>query len=448
MFTVLLGDRSRPRPSALLGTRMDRLVTSRPIRIGVAVFSIVAFVFYVYAVYSVWRADWLQDQPDRASLEASARLEPWDAQTQSLLGRSFLNGTQDYETALMFLHRAVELNPYEGRYWLDLAVAHEVRGDATESQEALERGLRAEPTSTQIAWEAANFYLARNDTHRALPLFRVVLEHDASNTVLPLDLSWRATRNVSQIVGEALPAQPALYFTFLKILIARDQSSPANELWHYLNQQKFKFRVEEAFPYFDYLIQTRQVDQANQVWTDLSKIDPELQDGSRSNLVRDGGFEGRFLNGGFDWRIDETGDINVSLDSTECHRGARALRFRFTGPGVSDTGAYEYVPVQPNTPYRFSAFVKTQGVTTASGPRLAVEDASTRKMLATTDEFLETSDWEEHTAGFITGTDTHLVMLRIVRTPGTPLIKGTFWLDDVELTPASAGSVPRHEINR
>jgi tetratricopeptide (TPR) repeat protein len=417
---------------------MDRFITSRRIRTGIAVFSIVVFAFYVDAVYRVWRADWLQDQRDRGSLEASAHLQPWDADTQWLLGQYFLNGTQDYENALAHLNRAVELDPYEGRYWLDLAVAHEVRGDSTESREAVQRALRAEPTSTQIAWQAANFYLAQNDTHQALPLFRVVLQHDASNTVLPLDLSWRATRSVSQIVREALPAQPASYFAFLKILMADKQSSPANELWHDLNEQKFKFPVKETFPYFDYLIQTQQVDQANQVWTDLSRIDPEVQDGSRSNLVHNGGFEGRFLNGGFDWRIDQTGDINVTLDAAEYHHGGRALRFTFTGPGVSDAGVYEYVSVQPNTPYRFSAFVKTQEITTASGPRLAVEDASTRGTVATTDEFLETSDWEEHSAGFITGSDTHLVTLRIVRTPGTPLIKGTFWLDDVVLTPASA----------
>jgi hypothetical protein len=265
-----------------------------------------------------------------------------------------------------------------------------------------------------------------------------VLQHDPSNTVPPLDLSWRATRSVSQMVSEVLPPQPAFYFAFLKILMADKQSSPANELWHYLTEQKLKFTVEEAFPYFDYLIQTQQVDQANQVWTDLSRINPEVQDGSRSNLIHDGGFEGRFLDGGFDWRIDRTGHINVALDAAEYHRGGRALRFIFTGPGVSDTGVYQYVPVQPNTPYRFSAFVKTQEITTASGPRLAVEETSTGRTLATTDEFLETSSWEEHSAGFITGSDTHLVTLRIVRAPGTPLIKGSFWLDDVGLTPESA----------
>ena len=84
---------------------------------------LVFFGLYIYVVLRVWRADWLQDQGDRHSLEASARLEPWDARTHWLLGRYFLNGAQDEPRALVNLHRAVKLDPFEGRYWLDLAAA-------------------------------------------------------------------------------------------------------------------------------------------------------------------------------------------------------------------------------------------------------------------------------------------------------------------------------------
>ncbi len=415
---------------------MDHFVICRPIRVGIAAFAVVIFVFYVYGVYSVWRADWLRHRPDRGSLEDSAHLQPWNAQTQWLLGRYSLNAAQDYATAMTFLQRAVELNPYEGRYWLDLAAAHEVRGETNLSQEALERALRAEPTSTEIAWEAANFYLVQNDPERALPLFRVAVQHDPQKIVPAIELSWRTTKSVSQVVGQVLPAQPTPYFAFLRILAGQNQSSPASELWQDLIGQSFRFPVEEAFPYFDYLIQAQQIDQARKVWGDLSKLHPELQDDATSNLVRNGGFEREFVNGGFDWRSRPDNPLNVSLDTDEFHRGARALRVAFSGPAVADMGIYEYVAVQPSTAYRFGAYVKTQDIITASGPRLAVEDSSNEKVLATTDEFLETSGWSEHGAAFVTGSTTHLVTLRVVRIPGNPLIKGTFWLDDVELTPA------------
>jgi hypothetical protein len=63
-----------------------------------------------------------------------------------------------------------------------------------------------------------------------------------------------------------LPLAPNPYFVFLKILTDRKQLAPANELWHALTSQNLKFPAEKAFPYFDYLITTQQIDQAEDVW--------------------------------------------------------------------------------------------------------------------------------------------------------------------------------------
>src|SRR5580704_3735454 len=113
---------------------MPSLPRSRATRMALAAACLVFFGLYIYVVLTVWRADWLQDQGDRQSLEASARLEPWDARTHWLLGRYFFNGSQDATRALASFHRAVKLDPFEGRYWLDLAAADEVAGDTRESE--------------------------------------------------------------------------------------------------------------------------------------------------------------------------------------------------------------------------------------------------------------------------------------------------------------------------
>src|SRR5262249_25064916 len=158
------------------------------------------------------------------------------------------------------------------------------------------------------------------------------------------------------------------------------------------------------------------------VWNDLRKFNPSLPDDSPSNLVRNSSFEADFLNGGFDWRTTESNQVDVSLDTAEFHSGLHSLRVLFSGPGVADIGAYEYVPVEANTEYRLSAFVKTQNIVTASGPRLAAQDVATGNILAATDEFLETSGWLQRTVDLTTGPNTHLLALRIVRQPSNPLI--------------------------
>ena len=45
-----------------------------------------------------------------------------------------------------------------------------------------------------------------------------------------------------------------------------------------------------------------------------------------------------------------------------------------------------------------------------------------------------TSGWRDLLADFTTGPQTRLIAIKVIRVPGNPLIKGTFWLDDVKLT--------------
>ncbi|HXX99373.1 MAG TPA: hypothetical protein VEI54_00540, partial [Candidatus Limnocylindrales bacterium] len=88
--------------------------------------------------------------------------------------------------------------------------------------------------------------------------------------------------------------------------------------------------------------------------------------------------------------------------------------------------------------YRLSAFVKSEEIDTASGPRLAVEDFPSGRILANTEEFLNTNDWLQRSTEFATGPESRLVTLRILRVPGDRLIKGTLWIADVEMAPISA----------
>jgi len=416
------------------GGGIHSLIRSRASRIGIAGIAIVLLAVYVSAVIRVWRADWLQDQHDQQSLEASARLEPWDARTHWLLGQYFLSAAQDQTRALANLKRAVSLNPFEARYWLDLAAAYEFANKPDESQGALDRAVRAEPTSPSIAWESANFYLAQNHTSRALPLFRVAVQYGTKDTAAAaLNLCWRATHSVTQIVSQALPPEPDPYFVLLNILTSGGQTAPANELWHALIAQKLKFTVEQAFPYFDYLITTRQVDQAAEVWRSLGQLDSDLLEGPQLNLISNGGFEARYLNGAFGWRHEPYSQVSISLDTSVFHSGTRALRLLFTGPALTDTGVYQYVPVRPNVKYRLSAFVRSEDIISASGPRLVIQDSYSNQVLVSTEDLLGTTGWRQQVVDFVAGSEARLITVRIMRVPGNPLIKGTFWLDDVHL---------------
>jgi hypothetical protein len=85
--------------------------------------------------------------------------------------------------------------------------------------------------------------------------------------------------------------------------------------------------------------------------------------------------------------------------------------------------------------------MKTDGITTDSGPRLEVYDAYNPAAL---DKFTDdltgsTEGWTPFLLDFTAGPKTELIVMRVVRLPSKKLdnlISGKVWLDDVQLTPA------------
>ena len=69
-----------------------------------------------------------------------------------------------------------------------------------------------------------------------------------------------------------------------------------------------------------------------------------------------------------------------------------------------------------------------------------MQDYYGNQVLASTEDLLSTSGWRELLADFTTGPQTRLIAIKVMRVPGNPLIKGTFWLDDVKLTLAQTAA--------
>ena len=86
---------------------------------------------------------------------------PSNADYRNNLGRYYALVAGDPAAAIEPYRAAVQLNPHSARYWFDLASAYQVLGDRYISNQtrALEHAIEADPTTPDVAWEAANFYL-------------------------------------------------------------------------------------------------------------------------------------------------------------------------------------------------------------------------------------------------------------------------------------------------
>ena len=393
---------------------------------------------YLHLALRAYLASHLAATPDSSNLKRAIRLEPSNAEYRELLGRSLALSGANLNDAIANYRTAVHLNPYVARYWLDLAGAYQVAGHTSEQEQSVEQAVEADPTTPHVAWEAANFFLVQGDQERALRNFRVVLANDPEAVDSALQLCWRATGDANQILDRVLPRRPDLYLSFLRLLISKQEVAAAENVWNHLIALNQEFSTKLAFPYFRFLIAKQEVAAAQTAWQQLAGVDhlqPYLP--SRENLVVNGGFEEDVLNGGFDWWYESNPHAALAIDTSVFHSGTRSLSVTFDGRNPGDAGIFQFIPVKPNTDYEFSAESRTEDIESASGPRFAIVDAYTNASYVLTDDLLSTNPWHMQQARFQTGPNTNLVLLKIVRQPANPLIRGKLWIDDLRLVEKS-----------
>ena len=341
----------------------------------------------------------------------------------------------DYPNLQPVLTRPIRWELIRQHYDEMVKFATALRLGTAETEETVEHALQADPTTPHVAWEAANFFLLQGSQEKALRQFRMVLANDRESADSALQLCWRATGDANQLLDQVLPRRPDLYLSFLRLLVDKQQTSAAEDVWNHLIALNQSFSPKLVFPYFRFLLEQHKVEAAQRAWQQLASLNPSLQAylPSRENLIVNGGFEQDVLNGGFDWWYQPGPHATAVLDLTEFHSGRRSLSITFDGQNAADAGVLQFIPVKPNTEYEFSAEYKTKELVSASGPRFAILDAYTNSAYFLGDDLLDTNPWRLQKTAFKTGQDTNLVLLKIIREPAGTLIRGKLWIDGLRL---------------
>jgi tetratricopeptide (TPR) repeat protein len=389
---------------------------------------------YVAAVLRVYLAQRYAHSSSVEDLGRAIRLAPDSADFPHQLGLQLSAADPDSKAAIASLSRAAILNPNNARYWLDLASAYLASGNSEKQNEAVESALRAEPGNPAVAAEAGEFFLIAGDQDRALPLFRRALAQDpeAANTVLIT--CWRETGDANTILARVIPDSPELQLEFLGILVREKQTSAAQHAWEYLVSSHKTFRPELSFFYFDYLLHERDVLGFERAWHELAGLAPTMRAYlPEDNLIVNAGFEQPNLNSGFDWRHAPADHIIAGIDDNVAHSGSHSLSLIYDGGPAYDAGWTQFVPVQSNADYEFSAWIKSDNVISSSGPRIAIVDAYSGGNLLLTEDVLDTHPWQEIKGTLRVPANTGLLAVRIVRAPANTRIRGRVWIDDLRL---------------
>jgi hypothetical protein len=406
---------------------------------AIAITVLAVTVIYVGIAGCMLVAGFLADYPSPARLHAAIDLDPSNADYRHRLGRYSDLVLNDPAAAQAEYQRAVQLNPHDARYWLDLANTYQLLGDSDAQANALERAVVADPKTPEVAWEAANLYLVRGQTEKALSEFRLVMEGAPYLSGQALQLCWRISPDVDHLLATVIPPQPDAYMALLNQLMAKEDTAGTVKVWQALVHARQPVHDHDVFDLVRYLLFHKAVDDAHLVWRQAaSLLGMSAYLPSSNNLIVNGSFSLPILNGGFDWQYHKLPGVSLTLDSNESHEGHRSLEIAFDGPGVEEAGVYQVIAVQPDTAYEFTGYYKNDTIEGAGGPHFAVQDVYSGQTYFLSEELRDATFWKSVVGEFTTGPESNLLVLRVQRIPAGSPIRGKLWIDDFRLIEKSA----------
>lgn len=367
-------------------------------------------------------------------------LGPDNPRLEYRLGHLFSAG--DPSGGIAHLLRATDLSPYSQIYWSHLAFACETIGDQPCADRGWETLVKLCPRVPIYHWHAGESYLRANRLNESVAQFRILMDLDPKYGP-QVWFALRSALNPDVIFQETVApnADSETKVAYVDFLNRQGDDAAAYRIWRSAAPQIHSVSFSTVQPYLEQLIAADEIDEAVSVWHDLQRMGAVTRSAvtTDENLIFNGDFEQDPLNAGFDWRkSDQTTYLAIDFAAPGAYHGARCLGVNFT---VNRNEAYEpafqIVPVLPNHAYRLEAYVRSEDITSDTGPYLRVSDPQHLSFEdALSETTVGTTPWHQLHLDFSTGQDARSVRLSIWRPRGRTFpmgISGMFWVDQVSL---------------
>ena len=383
------------------------------------VFVICLFAMYVAARQGI--AGWYFRDNLPQTVEAATGWDPGNPQYADALANliHFYSESPDPNRIVALCQRATRLSPNDAHYWADLGSAYDWAGRPDDAIRAFERARQLFPNSPDINWRLANYYVRTNRAVEALPLLRKVLLAGGVPDKQAFLLVSRIGVDNDAAITKMLPFRASAFVDYLNFQLDSGNVAGAGEVWAGLLKSGLAFKIEDPFFYVDALIRNRNIEAAVAVWRELADRFPvEIRSRtSPPNLITNADFDFPILNGGFDWRVNPVDGATVRINSSGRRDGAGSLQIDFDGTrNIAYGDAFQFVPVRPDTRYEFSAELRTEGITTDSGPRFQLYDQyEMKRLFVATENLTGDTDWTEQKLAFWTSPDTRLIVVQVTR---------------------------------
>ena len=408
-----------------------------------------------WAIWSAARVGvgaWYARRGSAQDLERAIEWTPENAANYAALARleELADGAEGEARALRLRERATLLEPSDETFWLERAMSEDEAGMGESAGPDYLRARELFPFSPDVNRALGDYYLRQGRIDDALDALRFAIVADPEMRAEVFAELWRAGVDAREVLERGVPPDREVLLAYLDSLAAAGALDDAHLVWARIealgaispqDTTQYAAFQQGAFQYIDALIRFQRTAEMEAVWAEIA---PEQAEAARAsgNSISNGSFEQPMLNEGLDWRVYPVDGVFVSLDATAAHDGARSLRIDFGAVGnLAYQNTYEYVPVESDTEYEFTGYLRAANVTSDSGPRFELYDAANPQNLSVaTEDIRGTADWTAERLRFRTSPDTHVLGVRVGRPASTSFddrLSGTVWVDDVRLVKAA-----------
>jgi hypothetical protein len=403
------------------------------------IFVLIVSLTVGYRILSTWRGISLyQTDLSKENLLKAIQINPSNPDPFYRLGLFYQWDIQniDLKESVHYLSGAIERNPLEQEYWINLARIFQRMGKRNASEQSLEMAIQVFPVGYRGRWVTGNLLLQQGEFEKALLHFSYILTHYPNQSHLVYDVLRKAANDSDFILEKLVPKDPVSFRQYLSYLYGADDKESAQKAWQKRDSFGFKPDRNETLQHIEFLITRSELNEAFSIWK--SRLREEgLSIPSDGNLMTNSGFEKeKILGGGFDWKIDKVPGAEVSFDPMTAFEGKRSLRVVFNGKENVDFGhIYQFISLKPNTEYVLKANMKTKSVTTKSGLKIEISGVGPAFYNAS-EPFIGDNEWKELVVTFRTPAQSQggLVRVRRERTDKFDrFISGTVWIDNFSL---------------
>jgi len=344
--------------------------------------------------------------------------------------------------AVRVFQDALARDPASAPRWADLGDAYTQVGSIEKARPCFERAVQLGHDWNEILISAGSFFIVAGERPRGLGYLARTLAytHDHDATVFGFFMFHHVS--TEDLLEYGLPPEKRPAHAFLRYLISqpdlakvRPVLDDARKTWEWMAARHLTDR-QIATDYSNFLLRQRQFRDAAEVWAAQSG---EHRQGSRAQQrIYNPDFEEELTPAALDWLITPLDHVEVVRDS-QAYSGKFSLRIRFDGSANIDYHHVAQKAVLPPGRYRFTAYIRTENVTTDKGVSFQISDAEDpHRLRVETEPVSGTTPWHAVQTTFAISPATPMIEIRVIRRPSLKFdnkINGSAWIDHTALTP-------------